>query len=790
MVGFFRSVAEAVVEAGVRGLLEEVPFGRYFCDVAERVVEKERARHQLGQLRAEFESILALTPDAARDEAHSAVVAAARERGVSLPAAEVGAVVEWIAGIPEAARVSNRRPDDPSGRTLRAAFALDTPAEVLKVLPPRPPRFLPGQPVPGRDGEWVLERVLGVGGFGEVWLARHAQGYHPSRAVKFFFDETGRDVEREAGLVKRAMDASRGDTGRDDDPRRHIVPILDVRLTGATPWLMFEYVGGGNLAGWLMKTARTPPAERLPQVFAALQQLSRGVSLFHALPTPLTHRDLKPSNILVDPVSRRLRITDFGIGAVTQRAANAREQGGQTSRGEREVSYLRGAHTPLYSSPQQRRGESPDPRDDVHALGVIGYQLLVGRLDESPGPRAAKQLEKLGVRRDLIEILLDSASENPADRPADAVALSARLDALGKRPRPGAAPPVEEVAPVMADLAAPRPEPKAPTQASGSDATASRDLGVRPEKSRFLPPTPLLVLGGVLLIGCLFGGALMVGAITWPTTTTTPTVFREKPVAVPAEVDVVRVRPVNPKAGDRYTVSVGDPATDLTLCWIPPGSFTMGCDDAKASPLEWPAHTVPIPTGFWMGQTEVTQTQWQAVMKTVNVRFKGPQRPVDGRNWTECQEWCKTASAAPNAAGRFRLPTEAEWEYACRAGTTTTYNVGDDLPTSAANYYPNFDMDALARGVSTQQTKDVASYPPNPWGLYDMHANVAEWCEDEFKLYPGNPAINPALPLGWRVARGGSLTDQAWSCRTTSRAGNLMIANGVGDGFRVCLVPK
>jgi len=443
MIGFFYDVVESACELGLRGLLAEVPGGKLFCDLAERVVAKRKARRAQDDLRAEFARIIVLPPDAARDEARAAFAAVVRDKALALPPAEVEVITEWVAGVPEAVRVSNRRSDDPAGRTLSLDFALDTPDDVLKVLPPRPPRFLAGQAVPGREGEWTLAQLLGVGGFGEVWLARHDDGYHDPMAVKFFFDQTGRDVIREADLVKRAMSAGRSAAGGADDPHRHIVPIVQVRLTGTTPWLGFEYVSGGDLAAWLYKLAAAGREDRPARVVTALRQLCRGVGIFHGLPTPLVHRDLKPSNILLDPGTKALRITDFGIGAVTQRAANLRETRGEGTRGWRLQSYPRGSHTPTYSSPEQRAGADPDPRDDVHALGVIGYQLLMGDLGAAPGVDLADDLRDAGASAALIEVLSACVARKRERRPADARDLGARLAALGavKPVAPPLAPP-------------------------------------------------------------------------------------------------------------------------------------------------------------------------------------------------------------------------------------------------------------------------------------------------------------------------------------------------------------
>ena len=250
---------------------------------------------------------------------------------------------------------------------------------MLRLLPARPPRFRPGKPLPGKSG-WVLDRLLGVGGFGEVWFAKHQQMTALSGAVKFCFNQTGKDLIHEADLINRVMSAGN---------HPNIVPLKDAHLEGDAPWLLFEYVGGGNLTDWIHSLARMPAEKRLPQVISAVKQLAEAVGYFHTLPAPIVHRDLKPTNILLDRVNKKLRITDFGIGSVTAKETNRLESGGQSTRGGQLLSHLRGSYTPIYSSPQQRRGNAPDPRDDVHALGVIAYQMLVGKLDIAPGTGAA-----------------------------------------------------------------------------------------------------------------------------------------------------------------------------------------------------------------------------------------------------------------------------------------------------------------------------------------------------------------------------------------------------------------
>lgn len=143
---------------------------------------------------------------------------------------------------------------------------------------------------------------------------------------------------------------------------------------------MFEYVVGGDLADRIREWSLLSQAERLGRVVTALSRLAEAVGRLHRLTQPVVHRDLKPSNVLFDAKTNHLRVTDFGIGGVAATATLKLERTGQSTPGGRQMSYLRGSHTPLYSSPQQREGSDPDPRDDVHALGVIGYQMLTGQL--------------------------------------------------------------------------------------------------------------------------------------------------------------------------------------------------------------------------------------------------------------------------------------------------------------------------------------------------------------------------------------------------------------------------
>ena len=287
----------------------------------------------------------------------------------------------------------------------------------------------------GKPG-WVQDRLLGIGGFGEVWFAQHERIRSLSGAVKFCFGQSGQDLIHEAGLIDRVMSAGR---------HPNIVPLIDAHLDGETPWLLFEYVGGGSLTDWIHQLAGKSQEKRREQVLAALGQLAGAVDSFHQQKPPIVHRDLKPSNILLDASSKKLRITDFGIGAVTACETLRLESRGQSTRAGRLLTYLRGSHTPLYSSPQQRQGHDADPRDDVHALGVIGYQMLTGHLAQGAGPDFADDLRDAGAGEEMIAILGRCVAQKAERRPKDAREVLGLLAAMGAKKNP----PIPEVESAM-----------------------------------------------------------------------------------------------------------------------------------------------------------------------------------------------------------------------------------------------------------------------------------------------------------------------------------------------------
>ena len=243
------------------------------------------------------------------------------------------------------------------------------------------------------------------------------------------------------------------------------------------------------------------------------------------------------------------------------------------------------------------------------------------------------------------------------------------------------------------------------------------------------------------------------------------------------------------------------------MVWISPGTFVMG------SPTNEPAlgtdetqHTVTLTKGFCMGKYEVTQAEYLAVMGNNPSYFQGGNLPVEKVTWYDAVAYCVALTARERSAGRlpagygYRLPTESEWEYACRAGTTTAFHYGAALRSGMANFDGRYEYPPCGgttyycynpSGTYLGRTTSVGSYAPNAWGLYDMHGNVWEWCQDWYGTYPGGSVSDPqGAPTGsYRVLRGGLWYGYAGDCRSAIRYSNYPTGRGYIIGFRVALAP-
>jgi formylglycine-generating enzyme required for sulfatase activity len=235
-------------------------------------------------------------------------------------------------------------------------------------------------------------------------------------------------------------------------------------------------------------------------------------------------------------------------------------------------------------------------------------------------------------------------------------------------------------------------------------------------------------------------------------------------------------------AAGGIVVDLGGGVT-MNMVAIRPGKFVMGSPDGKGDGTERPAHPVEITEPFWLGQTEVTQAQWQAVMGNNPSSFEGPDRAVEHVSWNDATEFCKRLSDKTGMT--FRLPTEAEWEYACRAGSTTAFSFGES-DASLAEF-------AWFEGNSQRSTQPVGTRKPNRWGLHDMHGNVWEWVNDWYShaYYQSSPSKNPPGPSSGqeRVLRGGSWLNYSNYCRSSNRVAGTPDVVVDYVGFRAARTP-
>jgi formylglycine-generating enzyme required for sulfatase activity/tRNA A-37 threonylcarbamoyl transferase component Bud32 len=225
----------------------------------------------------------------------------------------------------------------------------------------------------------------------------------------------------------------------------------------------------------------------------------------------------------------------------------------------------------------------------------------------------------------------------------------------------------------------------------------------------------------------------------------------------------------------------------LEMVEIPAGTFYMGSPENEKGRYdsESPQHQVTVPS-FFVGKYPLTQAQYQAIMGNNPAYFKGNNRPVECVSWDDGVAFCEKLSQ--KTGKNYKLPSEAQWEYACRAGTTTPFYFGESITPDLVNYNGNYAYAAAPKGQYRKQTTDVGTFPPNAFGLYDMHGNVWEWCEDDWNENYINAPINGSALISRskrKLVRGGSWYGNPVHCRSAYRDHNILGLNNYAIGFRV-----
>ncbi len=625
--------------------------------------------------------------------------------------------------------------------------------------------LLPGDVIAG-NYEYVRE--LGHGNMGRVYLCRDTVANDRLMAVKTVPDIL-RDDDEAVAALKREYDNMYSLTDDGIVAVRHLV-MDDFRY-----YVVMDYAEGETLAAYLAKHRK--PGDSV--AFAVVRRLAAALDYAHGPGHGLVHRDVKPGNVMVQIDGnnvKSVKLLDFGLG-LQIRKSFSRTTGQLTS------------GTPAYKSPEQwdpHRYGKPSFNSDQYSLAAIAYELLSGdypfaEYDDMDTFRAAvlnDMPEKInGIANYVNEALQKALAKKPEKRFDCCMAFA---DALQKRQTDGHSTTLESRSFIrlfsrLFGGANPQPQPQ--PQPSNTDSPRRPPVVKTPPPPSKPQPRP--------------------ADIEPPRR---PTIVKKTPLAVevkaPARPHVEaspRPEPMVGKDGLTFTLPGGIP---LELVHISAGSFMMGSPESEQGRYDNETqHHVTLTKDYWLGRCPVTQEQYQAITRKNPSSFKGATRPVEGVSWNDAKDCCDLLNKALRAklpSGYvFDLPTEAQWEYACRAGTTTPFSFGSTLNGDKANCDGNYPYGMKQKGKYLQCTSKIGSYGANPWGVYDMHGNVWEWCKDWYGAYLIDAVCDPkgASSGSGRVIRGGAWNYDAWCCRSARRYSSIPAYRGDDDGFRVALVP-
>jgi formylglycine-generating enzyme required for sulfatase activity/serine/threonine protein kinase len=645
------------------------------------------------------------------------------------------------------------------------------------------------------QNRYRIVRLLGEGGMGAVYEAideRVSCLVALKETMVGPNTEARRVFQREAALLANLRHPS-------------LPKVMDYFSEGDSEFLVMEFISGHDLAEFLELRGSAFPQER---VLRWADDVLKVLEYLHSRKPPILHRDIKPSNLKVTKQGE-LFLIDFGL---------AKGAAGQMATLDTSRSVL--GYTPVYAPLEQIHGRGTDPRSDLYALGATLYTLLTGENpldaptrfaaidDEQPDPLRPVHELNPQVSPAVSDVVTRAMAISRRQRPSNAAEMRQALNYAKEEPKDrrdeevstlkfgdsekptfGDAKPEADESPVVSESVREPQQPLAITELAPAkvsqppapiyvktmavkpellrpntgpiEATAtSADTSVRSTSVRRFLPAMIVALVLLVTIG---GTALLVRARR-----------SRRAAAAALAAKTAAAALANPKAGMVVRNPMG-----MELVWIQPGSFTMGNYYYAG-----PEHPVTISNGFFMGKYEVAQGQWRTLMGNNPSHFTGGDiLPVEQVSWLDAQQFIEKLNQRHDLF-TYRLPTEAEWEYACRAGTTSSsgydYYVGDQ---------------AWYQGNSRQETHAVGTKLPNAFGLFDMRGNVWEWCQDWYhQSYDGAPADGSGWLSGgeqkYRVLRGGSWTYDVDTLSSIHR-GYAAPDNRVNDyGFRVVAVVR
>jgi len=569
----------------------------------------------------------------------------------------------------------------------------------------------------------------------------------------------------------------------------NICTIHDIGEHENLPFIVMELMKGDALQARFRRGPFTPQ-----EIVELATQLAGALEAAHA--QGILHRDIKPANIFLTERGQA-KILDFGLAKLMpgKKAGAAGSWNSQMPTAAMEHLTQTGAMmgTIAYMSPEQARGEELDTRSDLFALGVVLYEMTTGR-NAFGGDTAAVIFDGI-LNRDPIppgdvnpeaptkldEIILKLLEKDRALRYQSASELEVDLKRLRRDSQSGRS----AIRATTASTVAAEPIASAPVPAPPPSAPPPRK-GIAIKIA--VPIAALAVVAIAVLAMRSFrespaqrveppvaSSAAPSTSIPTPTSAALPTPAPGLP-SVPEVPRESQPKPKETPPAPSKAKSAAAPVTTsngIEFVRIPPGEFLMG--SINGANREKPVHLVKITRGFEMGKYEVTQAQWDAVFGSNQSKFKGASLPVDSVSWTDVQAFILALNSRKDGYV-YRLPTEAEWEYACRAGTTQDYAGNlDDMGWYDAN--------------SGGAPHPVGMKKPNAWGLYDMHGNVWEWIQDWYgeDYYAQSPAADPQGPSSGtnRVERSGAWRPPAWNSRSANRNGILPDSRGDAIGFRL-----
>jgi formylglycine-generating enzyme required for sulfatase activity/predicted Ser/Thr protein kinase len=649
--------------------------------------------------------------------------------------------------------------------------------------------------------EFIIERVLGSGGFGITYLARDKRlgrkvVIKENLPAQFCWRNTttltvqprqsiGEDVDNFQYSLEN-FEKEAATLASLDHPG--IVKVLRSFEANGTAYFVMPFVEGITFDEVIREREALNRYFTEEELIALLHKVLDALAYLHD--RGIYHRDIKPGNLLItakgDPV-----LIDFG--AARQRLS------------ERSLTVIESpGYTPFEQ--MQSRGKV-GPWSDLYALGGTVYKAITGETPAKAADRAFDEpvvplLERPEMKGRYSQTMLRSIDH--AMRPK----LSERPQSAGEwvRSLTGILPPVStKSAPAFAPTTTTKAgAPIAPLKVG---TLTDRDIqkgtavnvamAVDGTSRKAISRSDLMWLwGGVFVIALLlvgFASQLRTKSASDPseimsvTTVTTP-IYEPIHVVTPDKMSAFD----GGEVGKSLQIEIGI-GQKMAFQFCPAGSFMMGSPASEADRSDDEDQVqVKISQGFWMGQTEVSQRQWAAVMGGNPSQFKGDDLPVEQVSWEDAQAFiAKLNQSAVRPEGwKYALPTEAQWEYACRAGTKSVFGFGDVLNGREANCDGNSPYGTSTKGPYQGKTANVGSYAANAWGLYDMHGNVWEWCADWY----GEKLSGGVDPVGvwtgsFRVFRGGSWRESAIACRAAFRYIRLTPGSSKGRvGLRTAAV--